>query len=196
MRRKDQCKKILSVSIDLISQKGFNGISFQEFGDKTRLHKSSLFHYFKSNEELLFRILERWFDKFYDNFQEIIGNHEVRPEEKLRKAVDNHLTLLVEYRANVNIFLNELRSLSRKHQKMHLMKIKKYEKDFEKIIVEMKTEGYFNGLDSKIVGFGILGMLNWVSRWVESSGRLAIKEISDIFYRMVTKKNSTFPLAS
>ena len=36
---------------------------------------------------------------------------------------------------------------------------------FKKIIAEMKAKGYFNGLDTKIVTFGLLGMLNWVAKW-------------------------------
>jgi hypothetical protein len=51
----------------------------------------------------------------------------------------------------------------------------------------MKREGYFKGLDAQIVTYGILGMVNWVNRWFKSNGRLTIKEISNIFCRMVAK---------
>ena len=187
MRKKNKYEKILSVSANLISEKGFNGVSFQQIADKMKVNKSSLFYYFRNKEELLLRILEIPFDEFYGNFQEIIGNNELEPEEKFKKAIDNHLTLLIEYRANVNIFLNELGCLSMKNQRIHMRRIWEYEKGFEKIIVEMETKGYFNGLDPKIVTFGILGMLNWVIRWYEKRGPLTIKEISNTFYRMITK---------
>ena len=188
MKKGNQYEKILRVSADLISQKGYHGVSLQQIANKTKLHKSSLFHYFKNKEELILRILEASVDQASAKLGKLVGNKELTPKEKLRKAIEEHLTsLLTEHRANATIYLNELRGLSRKNQKEYLTKRKRYQKDFEKIIEGMKGEGYFQGLDPKIVTAGILGMLNWTARWYKKTGRLTIEEISDNFYRMVTK---------
>jgi hypothetical protein len=71
---------------------------------------------------------------------------------------------------------------------MALKERKKYEKNFEKVIVEMKRKGYFEGLDKNIVTLGVLGMLNWVPMWFRRDGRLSIKEISTIFYKFIVEK--------
>jgi hypothetical protein len=52
----------------------------------------------------------------------------------------------------------------------------------------MKRKGYFEGLDKQIVTLGVLGMLNWVPMWFRRDGRLTIKEISDIFYKLIGEK--------
>jgi hypothetical protein len=52
----------------------------------------------------------------------------------------------------------------------------------------MKDRGYFEGLDAKIVTFGILGMLNSIPRWYRPEGRLTIKEVSDILFKIIVKK--------
>ncbi len=188
MKKGNQYEKILRISADLISQKGYHGVSLQQIANKTKLHKSSLFHYLKNKEELILRILEASVDQASAKLEKLVGNKELIPKEKLRKAIEEHLTsLLTEHRANATIYLNELRGLSRKNQKEYLTKRKRYQKDFEKIIEGMKGEGYFQGLDPKIVTAGILGMLNWTARWYKKTGRLTIEEISDNFYRMVTK---------
>lgn len=185
--RKNQYKKILSISANLISKQGYHGVSLQQIADKAKLHKSTLFHYFRNKESLLARIIENPFDEFYRDFQELILNHELAPEEKLKMVIHNHLALLVEYKDNLNIFLNELRNLPIKDRKSHLMKIKNYERDVEAIIVEMKKNGYFRGLDPKIVAFGILGMMNWITRWYKRNGPVKINEIANIFYLMVAR---------
>lgn len=187
MKKYTRYEQIVSVSADLISKQGFDGVSFQQIADKVGLHKSSLFHYFKNKEELLLRILDKPFDEFYRNFQAIVSNKELEPEEKLKKAIDNHLTLLIAYRSNVKIFLNEIEKLSLENQRKHLIRTQNYSKDLEKVIVEMKAKGYFKGLDSKIVTFGVLGMTNWVIRWYKKTGPITVKEISNTFYRMLTK---------
>jgi AcrR family transcriptional regulator len=188
--RNNKYEKILSVSGRLISQKGFREASLKAIASEVGLDKSSLFHYFKNKEELLLRVLEQSVGEVNKNLENIIANHELEPEEKLRRAIDNHLTLLSDYFDNVTVYLNELRSLSRRNQTIYLRKRKKYGKDFEDIIKEMKTKGFFKGLDTKIVTFGVLGMLNWATKWYKNDGPLTIKEVSNIFYRMITQKQS------
>lgn len=181
-------EKILLTAAKLLSRKGADGTSFQMIADKVGLHKSTLFHYFKNKEELVLRVLQKSVDEVNNDLEAIIANSELEPERKLEKAIDNHLSLLVKYFDNVKVYLSSLTSLSKKNQAIYLKKRKKYEKDFEKIIREMKGKGYFNGLDTRIVTFGVLGMLNWVTKWYKKGGLLTISEVAKVFYRMTVKK--------
>jgi AcrR family transcriptional regulator len=186
--RDNKYEKILSVSAHLISHKGYAGVSLQEIANKVGLHKSSLFHYINSKEELLLRIFERVSKELFLNLENIEKDASLKPEEKLKKAMDNHLDLMVKYFDYANIFINQLGSLPKKRQKVFIERRKKYEKDFERIIVEMKKKGYFRNLDIKIVRLGIFGMLNWVLRWFRNGGRLSMGRVSDIFYKLVVEK--------
>lgn len=186
--RDNKSEKIISVAAKLIRQKNFKETTFQEIADKVGLHKSSLYHYFKHKEELLLRILGKSVDQVDINLEKIIMDNQLGPEGKLRKAIENHLILLISNIDSVNIYLNELRNLSKKNRVIYLGKRKKYREDFEKIFIEMKAKGYFKGLHPKILTFGMLGMLNWVPRWYKNHGPLDTKEISDIFYRMIVRK--------
>jgi len=116
--RDNKYKKIISVAADLINQKGYRGTSFQEIGDKVGIHKSTLFHYFKNKEELLLRILEKSVDEVNSDLTDITNNKQLKPEEKLRQAFDNHLTSMTKkHTDSVNAYLHELRNLSKKNQK-------------------------------------------------------------------------------
>ena len=141
--RENKFEKILAAAAHLISKKGYTGTSFQEIANNVGIHKSTLFHYFKNKEDVLLRILERSIEEVYRNLEQITSNDALGPEEKLEKAIHNHLALLLEYFDNVNVYLNEFRSLSEKNQALYLQKRKKYERDFEKIVLEMKKLGYF-----------------------------------------------------
>ena len=180
--------KILSIATDLINREGFRKTSFQKIADKVGLHRTSLFHYLKNKEELLLRVLERSVDEIGANLEEISSNNELEPEEKLKKAIDNHLALHTKSISNTILYLNELDGFSKKNQRIFLGERKKYEKNFEKIITEMKRKGYFKRLDTKIVTFSLLGVLNWVPKWYRSDGRLPIEKISNIFYKIILGK--------
>jgi TetR/AcrR family transcriptional regulator, cholesterol catabolism regulator len=185
--RNNKYEKILSVAGALITQKGYNGTSFQEIADGVGIHKTTLFHYFRNKEELLLRILEKSVDEVNLDISKIANSNKLEPQEKLRKLFDHQLTtMLYKHSDNVNAYLYELRNLSEKNRRKYLKKRKRYENCFKKIIAEMKTKGYFNGLDTKIVTFGLLGMLNWVAKWYKKDGAKSINEVSNIFYRVVT----------
>jgi AcrR family transcriptional regulator len=189
MRRDNKYEKILSVAARLMSTKGYAGVSFQEIADKVGLHKSSLFHYIRNKEELLLRIFGDTFEEEGNRtLKQISEDDSLEPEEKLKRAIDFHLTSVDENFDSISIFLDQIRSLPKKHQLMALKARKKYETSFEKIIVGMKRKGYFKGLDKQIVTLGVLGMLNWVPIWFKRDGRLTIKEISGIFYKLIVEK--------
>ena len=178
---------ILAEAACLIWHKGYAGTSFQEIADAVGIHKSTLFHYFKNKEELLLRILERSIEDVYANLELIANDGALQPEDKLEKAIQNHLNMLVRYFDNINVYINEFTSLSEKNRVVYLKKRKKYEHDFQKIIMEMQAVGYYSQLNPKIVTFGILGMQNWVAKWFRLDGVIAINEVSQVLYRMVTQ---------
>jgi len=183
--RSNKQEKILKIAAAMMSRDGFRGTSFQQIADRAGLHKSSLFHYFKNKEDLLLRILEKSIDKASADLEAIIKDPALNPEQRLEKAILNHLTLLIRYSDNVNIYLNELRSLSKKHRATYLEKRKRYERDMENIVVQLRTKGHFEGLNTKIVTFGLLGMMNWAAKWYKRGGLLDQGEIARIFYKMV-----------
>jgi len=182
---KNKGVKILNTAAKLIAQKGYGATSFQEIADIVKLHKSSLFHYFGSKEELLLKILEKPILEASTNLGIIVRDRELEPEEKLRKAIDNHLKTLTEHLHTVNIFLNEIRNLSKKNRSVYMKQRKSYEEEFTRIIRTMKSKGHFKGLDPKIVTLGLLGMLNWTVKWYRKNGALNLPEISNVFYRIM-----------
>lgn len=180
-------KKILRVGAKLISQKHYNGASLQEIANKVGLHKSSLFHYFKNKEELVLLILKGSLDELMTNLEKIINSKELKAEGKLKEAIHGHLSIVVRYSDNLNIFLNEFRSLSRKNQAIYMNKRVTYEINFRKIIKELNEKGHLVGLDTKVVTAGLLSMLNSTPIWFKKKGPLSIGGIANIFYRMIVK---------
>ena len=183
-----QHQKIVMVSSRLMSQKGYKGASLQEIANAAGIHKSTIFHYFKNKEELLLAVLKLSIIEVTENLKGILLDKSLSPEEKLRRAISNHLELIVKYKYNVNVYLNEIRFLSTKNKKIYIETRKHYALLFQQIIEEFKKSHprKFKALDSKIITFGILGMCNWVVKWYKGAERYNIREIANIFYQMIT----------
>ena len=186
--RNNKQEQISEIAAELISTEGYKGTSLQKIADRVGVHKSTLFHYIKSKKDLLVHILEQSGDTLAANLERISSLEKSEPEEKLRAAFENHLSSVIEDIGGLNVYLYEMKMLPPKYRKIYTQKRKNYEKHFENIVTEMKDRGYFEGLDAKIVTFGILGMLNSIPRWYRPEGHLTIKEVSEILFRIIVKK--------
>jgi AcrR family transcriptional regulator len=179
-------KTIVAVAGRLISEKGYKGASLQEIANLVGIHKSSLFHYFKNKEELLLAVLRIATEDTTNNLNLILKDNSLSPQE-------NHLKLLVKYRDNVNVYHNEIRFLSDKKREKYIEARRYYAACFEQIVNEIRDEdsGLFEGLDPKVITFGILGMCNWTIKWFSDSGRMSPEEIAEVFYQMITRKGKS-----
>jgi len=186
--RDNKQEQISEIAAELISSEGYKGTSLQKIADKVGVHKSTLFHYIRSKKDLLVHILEQSGDTLAANLEKLSSLEELEPEEKLRVAFEYHLSSVIEDIGGLNVYLYEMKMLPPKYRKIYTQKRKNYENYFEKIVTEMKERGYFEGLDAKIVTFGILGMVNSIPRWYRPEGRLTIKEVSDILFKIIVKK--------
>lgn len=189
----NQHENIVAVASRLMSEKGYKGASLQEIADLVGIHKSTLFHYFKNKEELLLSVLRIAIEDVTKNLNLILEDDSLSPQEKLKSAITNHLNLLVKYKYNVNVYHSEIRFLSDEKRKEYLETRKYYASCFEQIVNEIKggDSGLFEGLDSKIVTFGILGMSNWTIKWLSGSGRLSTDEVAAVFYKMITRRGNS-----
>ena len=184
-------ERIIEVASRLMSEKGYKGASLQEIADLVGLHKSTLFHYFKNKEELLLVVLKISIEEVTKNLNLILEDVSLSPEEKLRQAIINHLDLLVRYQDNVTVYHSEIRFLSEKNRRKYIESRKYYASCFKQIIDEIKESdsGCFNGLDTKIVTYGILGMCNWMAKWFKGSGPFNARDIADIFLKMIIPRS-------
>lgn len=179
-------EKIQDAATKLIGERGYSNITLEEIAKEAGTGKSTIFYYFKSKEEILSRIMEQSVLEVHRGLQEIVES-DLAPEEKLKRALNNHFHYLVKYIDNVTIFLREFRYLSPQKKRIYIQGRKSYESLFEKIIRDLQEKQRFSGLNPKVVIFGVLGMCNWLIVWYKEGrpGYLGPKAIANIFYRML-----------
>ena len=181
-----QREKIIWNASHIISQKGYANTSIQEIADAVGLHKTSIFHYFKDKQEILLACMRFPTEAMVNGVKEIMDDNSLSPEETLRKAILNHILFLTNNLTSNIIYSNEIRSLSPKYRNDYIASRKLYQEHIVGLVKRLQEApgGLFKGLDSKLVGFGILGMCNWMGKWYKSRGELSPNEIADVFWRM------------
>lgn len=182
--------EVIEVASRLFSLKGYTATSLQEIADEVGLHKTSLFHYFRNKEEILMEVMNISFREYTEILDDSLKDSHISSEEKFRLALEEQVAVICKYKHYINVALNEIKSLSPENRGKYTRTRNDYGEHFENIIREVQADeqsNLFNGLDPKIVNLGILGMCNWIIKWYRKDGKLTPKEISDIFFRMITK---------
>jgi AcrR family transcriptional regulator len=183
--------EIISVASVLFSTKGYSATSLKEIADEVGLHKTSLFHYFKNKEEILMEVIDKGLREYVKILDESPIDPSLEVEQKLRIALERQVSVICKYKDYINVGLNEIKSLSPENREKYNKKRKQYGRRFEKIIQEIQGVNgstLFKNLNFKIVNLGILGMCNWIINWYKEDGPLGPKEISEIFFGILTQK--------
>jgi len=184
--RSNKLEKIITISTELMISKGYHGTSLQEIADKVGIHKTTLFHYIKNKEDLLFRILATYGKRLNKNLNEIIKYDSLEPKEQLYKAIECHVFSVVNDVRGLGIDSKQLKGLPTKNIKTYEQLKHSYETKFSTIIVRLKEKGYFSDIDAKIVASSLIAMMNSVPKWYKFYPNLSLEEISDKLYRIIT----------
>ncbi len=182
-------KEIAKVAARLMSEKGYKATTLEDIAKIIGLDKSSLFHYFSGKSAILDMAVGKGLESATQRLKEIVDNKSLSPREKLKLAIENHVTATAENLDGIKLFFNEFRFFSQKKKSTFLKQRKDYESLFRKVVEETQKSGLFKDLPTKIVTLGILGMCNWMLTWYKNGpDLLSPAEIARIFYTMLMEE--------
>ena len=176
----DMDHKIFDQSVRIFKQKGYHATSMQNIADAVGLQKGSLYHYISSKEELLFKIFERSTGALTQQLEAIIVSKD-SPTDKLRRAMEAHLTALCEQLDIYTVYLSERRALSGRYHAKVRAEGERHARLLEQIIQQGIASKDFRAVDTKMAAHAILGMCNWLYQWYSPDGRLTPQQIAEIF---------------
>lgn len=164
----------------LFNKNGYASTSVRQICRAIGIRESSLYHYIRSKEELLYNICERSMLPSLEAI-ELIFKLNLRPDLKLQKMIETHIINIAKKSDQHSTMLKELRSLSLKNQRKIIKLRDRYEALFRKVITDCVKERIFRNLDVKITTLALLGMMNWLIHWYSEDGQLKSEDIARIF---------------
>ncbi|BCW05881.1 TetR/AcrR family transcriptional regulator [Arthrobacter sp. NtRootA1] len=156
---------VIAAAISVMSDKGYASTSIQEVAERVGVLKGSLYHYFSSKEELLYRILEESHEQSREIHREVI-ELDLPPLETLLLYVRR---LSVWYLANVeraNIFFTEMKHLTGDRQVAAAGWGRAFERDIsDQVVAGQADRSIRNDIDQRLLTRFILGAVNNVRFW-------------------------------
>ena len=159
--------------------KGYHAATVQDIADAVGILKGSLYHHFKSKEDLLYLIVKEPIARIYARMTEIAGS-DLPAAEKLRLAIAAQLEAFDRHYPHLFVYLHEREEMKRRFRERFKLSPKQYEQCWQQILREGVKSGEFRpDLDVQVVSYGLLGTLNWLYKWYDPRGRLTVGEVAD-----------------
>src|SRR3989304_406208 len=108
VQRRDE---LLAVAERLFSERGYEATSVRDIADALAIKAGSLYAHIETKEDLLWKILDRAADRFFEAVQPIAESNLVTVE-KLRRLIAAHVRVITESAAAAAVYTTEWRHLT------------------------------------------------------------------------------------
>jgi AcrR family transcriptional regulator len=182
MRHSDKEQQILSEAVRLFSKNTYYKTSVREIAESVGLQKQSLYHYFRSKEDIYFKLVHMVLTEAVDKLKTVV-NSNLGFIEKFNHVLALHLYHLSNNRGKVSLQLFMNRDMFDSTRRAELRSLEKQlDQMFRQLLREGQISGSFRSdLDIPVLQYVITGMFNYMERWYSPNGRLSLEQILHIY---------------
>jgi len=175
--------EILADTCRVFARKGFASATMRDIADDVGILAGSLYHHFKSKDDLLYEILYNWYEDIGRDLRQII-ERDLNAEETLTQMLLLSCDYVIDRRDEATIALNDFKYLS-DHSEFE--KVSALADDAERLWIDVLRRGIQTGrfrrdLDAVLVFRTIIGALYSSIRWYDPAGAVP----RDEFVRQTT----------
>jgi TetR/AcrR family transcriptional regulator, cholesterol catabolism regulator len=173
-----RASEVFRTAAQVILQKGYDATSVSDIARALGITKAGLYHYIHGKTQLLFDIMQYGLDELDREVAEPamkIGD----AEERLRFMIGMHSRIVTRGHGAVTILVDEARALTAAQGRLIKMRKRDYFNFLRTTLQEMQTEGKLRDVNITVAAFGILGTINWLSRWYHPDGGLDENQVAE-----------------
>jgi AcrR family transcriptional regulator len=180
-KESERQKDIIDRAAPILMREGYKGISMNELARQLHLTKPGLYYHFKDKQELLYASMHRSMDFIEKmSLEATMGARDNR--ERLREIIYQHaLRVAVSERkgALTTLIVDDVSFLRSEDRRVITQRKRAYFELVRATVIQLKKEGSLRkSLDAVVATFTILGMVMWLTKWYEPSGRLSAEEVA------------------
>ncbi len=189
-------EKILDTATELFATHGFVKASIRDIAKQVGGSNSCLYVYFKNKDEILFRIITNVGADLLKVLESVMSRH-TDPVECLREMIFAQVLFSMHAAKKMKIYLEELYQLPTELKEKALNQQRQIYDLYYNKISELEKDGLLcQNINKVVLTFGIFSNVNWVYRWLKSSGPLSVEEVARhiiamLFRSMLKKQPST-----
>jgi TetR/AcrR family transcriptional regulator len=175
----DRRIEILKSAAAAFRRRGYHGASVDEIASALDMTKGNLYYYFQNKEEILFACHDYSLDELLALMDQVRAEGSA-PDDKLRKLILAFIHMMLDELQGTALTL-DLQALSPTLMKRVIAKRDRFDHGLRAIIQQGMDEGLFRPGDPKMIGFAIMGAVNWITKWFDPAGPMSSEQIGQRF---------------
>jgi TetR/AcrR family transcriptional regulator, cholesterol catabolism regulator len=178
--------ELLDLAASMFAERGLRATTVRDIADSAGILSGSLYHHFKSKEQMVEEVLRDFLDWLFGRYREIIDT-EVHPLERLKGLFMASFEAIEHRHAQVVIYQDEAKRLSALPQ---FDFVEARNKEQRKMWVDVLNQGVVDGclrpdLDVDLV-YRFIRDTTWVSvRWYQPGGPLTAEQVGRQYLAIV-----------
>ena len=170
--------ELLTLAATMFAERGLKSTTVRDIADSAGILSGSLYHHFKSKEQMVEEVLKDFLDWLFERYQEIVAG-ESTPLDRVKGLFMASFEAIEHRHAQVVIYQDEAKRLSALPQ---FAFVDDRNREQRKMWVDLLHEGIADGsfrpdLDVDLV-YRFIRDTTWVSvRWYQPGGPLTAEEV-------------------
>ncbi|HET6506994.1 MAG TPA: TetR/AcrR family transcriptional regulator [Baekduia sp.] len=157
---------MLDAAARVFYERGYADASVQDVADELGILKGSLYHYIKTKEDLLFRLLEETHDEIFQVLGEVAAIEGLDPLARLELYVRRQVEYNIDNLLRVSVYYHDLDRLSVERRKRIVSRRREHEQYVRALIEEAQANGQADpDVDATTLGRCIFATIIWTYRW-------------------------------
>jgi AcrR family transcriptional regulator len=185
-------EQLFNTAASLFAEKGYHGTSISDLARAMGLQKGSLYHYFKSKEELLFRLLDEYITGALNEIESICML-KITPVEKLRQFTLFYSSFYAGDRDRLVLLINDIDKLGESYRLQVIEKERRYYRALTGIFSQLQAGGIMKPMPQAVAVFAFFGMVHYTCKWFQKDGAVTAGELSEMFLEIFTRGIFTEP---
>jgi len=185
-KRLDKKNEIQRVVARLFAYRGYHHTSMREIARELGMNQSSLYHYFTSKEDVLFRLMNDAMDEVLRELEEIYAS-ELEAEDKLKRVLHSYIRSYAGDQERLILLVNEMNSLTDTKRLILVDKQRQYVRLIKSILKELVEEDKMKEIDASLATLAFFGMVHYTIKWYHKDGPITLDELARLFVEIFTR---------
>lgn len=173
--------RIVREAAALFDRSGYHSTSMDDIARAVGISKPTLYHYFRSKDDILFYIHEEVieFNIAQEERRNALG---MSAAQQLLELITDVIELNVTRPGYVRVFFEHYRELPAEQQQEIQAKRDRFRDIVEGVIARGVEEGDFRPIDPRLATLFLLGAGNWSYQWFRADGPRTARELAYLFW--------------
>jgi AcrR family transcriptional regulator len=177
--------QIIDSAAALFDERGYASTSMEDVALAVSVAKPTLYHYFRSKEEILRSIHEEFIQLLIDKYLKRVSAGQ-EPGQLVSGAMKDIFALMVTHRGYIRVFFEHHRELPPEAKRYVAAQRDSYEALVRSAIAAGQARGIFAAdADAQLITLALFGMCNWAYQWFDAHGRYTANEIAETYWRLL-----------